>query len=300
MLSFNINVSALPISKSRRSSADGPGGSVTLHHPKPWWRLLLGDGLAGFVTYSILFICLFSSTSNALHFGRLMQLVIHPPEQNGCKPKTDKDGSDTWRPRRTEANMIGFLTFTTLCLIHYWFSGAGRRINKWTAVIKLAAVVALIIYGGSSYAGKASEDTDSNGNTKRSTEVGGEAGEDDNDVLRSARALLQILFSFQGWENATFVSVLPFQYSSAVLRSLYLKKRKPRLTQCTYCRSLAKRAMHGAFVVVSSGPSLQLASSTLVWSACLYVLTCADSTYILSHHKSLPPPLPLYTGAVLT
>lgn len=149
---------------------------------------LCGDGLLAYVVYAIMFILLFSSASNAMHFGRLVMLYKYDPD-------SDNDTSAS----ELETNIIGFLTFSILCLAHLWFPKSGRLLNKVTAVLKIIAVFGLIVVGGSSKR--------SNIEDKRCNGTGGkDSTSRAEDGLAWVGALLSIFFSFQGWENATFVS----------------------------------------------------------------------------------------------
>lgn len=205
MTSFRVNVLGLP---RRKADSGNPIStrSETIQGSKPWLRLFLGDGLLAFITYSILFVCLFSTTSNALQFGRLVQLAIWLPDTRNKHPP--ESGSVSIAGSSLEANLIGFLAFTMLCLIHLWFPRAGRRINKWTAVIKLVAIVTLIIYGSvKNHPLGDQEARDRCTGLATDTRVSITSQGPIN--LIWARALLAVLFSFQGWENATFVGQFP-------------------------------------------------------------------------------------------
>jgi amino acid transporter len=237
MLGFNVDVSkfqrkAPPPSTATSAAPEtsgSPESSETSSPPKPWLRLLLGDGLAGFIIYSILFVCLFSSTSNALQFGRLIQLAIRQPDDEvywQTKNETlGQNQADPWAPedvvferariesfekiRRFQANAIGFITFSILCLIGLWYPSASRSINRWTSILKLGAIVGLIIYGASSYAFDGNDDDKDNQCMVSKGNSGSQIANEDSEFLKWVRVLLQILFSFQGWENATFVSECP-------------------------------------------------------------------------------------------
>ncbi|RSL89325.1 hypothetical protein CEP51_001272 [Fusarium floridanum] len=154
-------------------------------------RRFLGDGLFAYITYSIAFIFFFNSGTNSMQFGRYVLL---------CMQDNNKDVTSSSKDINKDLmQFIGIVVLSIICLLQYFSPKFGRGMNKTLAVIKLAFLVALFIVGIAAM----------------SRDVGMNRSEDwyiwhGNDGKGSdmtfAKALLLVLFSFQGWENATFVA----------------------------------------------------------------------------------------------
>ncbi|RSL95486.1 hypothetical protein CDV31_013883 [Fusarium ambrosium] len=157
------------------------------------WSIMrfLGDGLFAYITYSIGFIFFFNSGTNSMQFARFVLLCVQ--DNNKDMTSSSKDiNKDLMR-------FIGIVVLSIICLFQYFSPGFGRAMNKTLAVIKLLFLLALFVVGI----------------TAMSRDVGMNRSEDwyiwhGDDGKRSdltfAKALLLVLFSFQGWENATFVA----------------------------------------------------------------------------------------------
>ncbi|RMJ13029.1 hypothetical protein BHE90_001578 [Fusarium euwallaceae] len=167
--------------------------------------LILGDGLWAFIIYSIAFILFFNSGSNSLQFGRMILLCIDDKGNTDSSSPGDKNKEQNETSNeinRDVMRLIGVNVLTLICLLQYFSPGFGRSMNKTLAIIKLLSLFGLMIVAGT--AKKASDgwrvwhptEAEQAGNSK----IGKPAD------LAFAKALLAVLFSFEGWENATFVA----------------------------------------------------------------------------------------------
>lgn len=139
-----------------------------------------------------------------MQFGRMVLLAIN-------SEKVDEQFSSK---ERHLLRFLGIIALTTLCMIQYLSPKSGRRLNTTWAAVKIAFVIALIITGASRAAHrdvmKNSEDIGKAQNTSagisKAQEWGYSVGHNYQHGFIWAKALLAVLFSFEGWENATFVS----------------------------------------------------------------------------------------------
>jgi len=159
---------------------------------KRWGRRILGDGLLGYITLSILFVAFFNSGTNGMQTGRMVLLCIGADQvtPEGAIPEVNRD----------LVRFIGIFTLSVICALQYFSPEMGRRVNKAFAVVKLITLLVLIGVGG-------------NAALKRGDAADRRAEwwlwyPQDNS-LSFAKAMLAVLFSFEGWENATFVSFPP-------------------------------------------------------------------------------------------
>jgi amino acid transporter len=176
-----------------------PSGSVSSIAPpsqsqnnqKKLLHRVFGDGLLAYVVYSLLFIGIFNSGTNSMQTGRMILLCIQAgPGQSA--PDLNRD----------LIRFIGVVTLTILCLIQYFSAEAGRKLNRYLAVLKIIFLFILIVAGGVK-AREVQRDTKGNpvdmaNEWHRSYDV--------KSKVNFAKGLLAVLFSFEGWENATFVS----------------------------------------------------------------------------------------------
>lgn len=174
-----------------------------------WLHKFLGDGLLAHICYSMSFIGVFNSGTNSMQVGRLILMCIAASE------------SGTHDVHRDLARFIGVFVMSALCLLQYFSPQIGRRLNKFLATVKIGFLLVLIIvaavvgsrdipgcnraaewsaqYGS---AAGACNITDASNSTDTSTT----SITSKNTTLLWAKGLLAVLFSFEGWENATFVS----------------------------------------------------------------------------------------------
>jgi amino acid transporter len=168
---------------------------------------VFGDGLLAYTVYAVLFCALFNSSTNALQVGRETLVALRPEESS---------------PQMDVLRLIAVVALSILCLIQYWSSHAGRKINRWIAVIKLLFLVAVLIAGAV--------------RTQFSPFEGHgfvECAPVQHSAVEAAKAMLLVIFSFEGWENATFVAgeIAPdnqgalrwvFMYAVTVVGCLYM------------------------------------------------------------------------------
>ncbi|XEU94919.1 hypothetical protein FSHL1_000203 [Fusarium sambucinum] len=145
---------------------------------------IFGDGLLAYIIYAIAFVLFFNSSTNALQTGRMILIV--------AKPGDDKVNHDLMR-------FIGVFCLSLICLLQYFSPKFGRRMNVYTAVAKVFMLLGIIIVGGiAACKNKTPEEWKDTYAIEDPTNY--EKG------VSWAKALLTVLFSFQGWENATFVT----------------------------------------------------------------------------------------------
>jgi amino acid transporter len=155
----------------------------------------MGDGLLAFIIYSIMFIVFFNSATNSMQFGRMVLLCINADQ--GVDNAIVDVNNDLMR-------YIGVTILTIICLTQFFSPSFGRRLNKFLAVVKIGFLLGLAIVGLTALSrdikdGKGHDTTQSSDWSKWN----------ERKVVSKvsfAKALLIVLFSFEGWENATFVS----------------------------------------------------------------------------------------------
>ncbi|KAM0552476.1 hypothetical protein ACHAPJ_008037 [Fusarium lateritium] len=194
-----------------------------------WYKRLTGDGLLAYIIYSIIFIVFFNSATNSMQFGRMVLMCIEADKtDNGLKNGTLnllnndtlvdnilknntliddalKDYSlkdDSLKDNHHLIRYIGVTTLSVICLIQFFNPGFGRKLNRILAVIKIGFLLGLIIVGLTAL----SRDLrDEKGNKIDRAQDWREQHETLSN-LSFAKALIVVLFSFEGWENATFVA----------------------------------------------------------------------------------------------
>ncbi|KAK1994442.1 hypothetical protein LX36DRAFT_584345 [Colletotrichum falcatum] len=168
---------------------------------------LAGDGILAYTVYSVLFVSIFNSGTNAMQFGRMVLLAInadtiHDPEVGDFSPG-----------ERHLLRFIGVVSLTALCMVQYLSPRSGRHLNTVWAVVKIAFVVGLILTGAVKAGGRGTF-------TERLAEWSESDGNDYQRGFVWANALLAVLFSFQGWENATFVTLISTEHSPRMLNNV--------------------------------------------------------------------------------
>ncbi len=157
-------------------------------------RRLLGDGLLAYVTYSLLFVAVFNSGTNAEQFGRLVlvasQATDPPPAADCAAPRVNGH----------LMRFIAILTLSVMCLMQWGFPAVGRGMNQLWALVKIIFIFLLIALLINAVVLK--------GESLQQRQDGWKETHQDTPVYNPGAATLGILFSFQGWENATFVSSL--------------------------------------------------------------------------------------------
>jgi amino acid transporter len=146
--------------------------------PRPGFiSRILGDGLLAYTCYAFLFVGLFNSGTNCLQIGRETLIAIHPDEE----------------PNGSLVRFIGVFALMMICLIQLFSSRAGRVMNRFFALMKITFLIVLFVFG-CAYIGKHGGQTHFMEKTPNLP------------TFNYAQALVVVLYSYDGWENATFVS----------------------------------------------------------------------------------------------
>lgn len=135
-----------------------------------------------YTSYSMFFIFLYNSATNSLQFA--YQILI-----------SNSDKGSAGAPDRTVLRLIAVLVLTAICLLQYFSARAGRTLNKVLAFLKLL-LLGVVICAGLNRIAKNSD------RHVPSESWGGEPVSPSSPAI----AFYYVIFSFQGWENATFVS----------------------------------------------------------------------------------------------
>jgi amino acid transporter len=141
---------------------------------------LFGDGLLAYIIYAFLFVGVFNSATNAQQIGRELLISISPNQD----------------PNRHLVRFIGIVAFSIICLIQLFSSRAGRSINSTFALIKILFLLVLLGFGFAAIC----RNTNPVEFTQKVSGI---------PALNYAQAILAVLFSYAGWENANFVSTTP-------------------------------------------------------------------------------------------
>ena len=139
---------------------------------------LLGDGLLAYTIYAFLFVALFNSCTNVLQIGRQTLIAIHPDSP-------------------TNADLMRFIAvfaLSIICFVQLFSSRAGRALNNFSAILKIIFLIVLLGFGFD-----ALRKNGSAGDFTHTADM-------KVDNFSYAQALLIVLYSYEGWENATFVA----------------------------------------------------------------------------------------------
>ncbi|KAM0229200.1 hypothetical protein ACHAP5_011740 [Fusarium lateritium] len=185
----NIELQSLPSGETRARST-GPSARFT-----PWYKNLLGDGLLAYIIYSLAFIIFFNSATNSQQFGRMILLCLHADKE---------DNDDDIKKDQHLMRYIAVSILSIICIAQFFSPAFGRRLNKFLAVVKIGFLLGLLAVGLAAL-GRDFDSQSSGGSSLDRTEDWAERREVRSKVS-FAKALLVVLFSFEGWENATFVA----------------------------------------------------------------------------------------------
>ncbi|KAI8716964.1 hypothetical protein NCS52_00991200 [Fusarium sp. LHS14.1] len=170
-------------------------------------KRFLGDGLFAYITYSIAFVVFFNSGTNSMQIGRFLLLCIQDNQDTTSGSTEEENNAQQEISKGINKDLIrfiGIVALSIICLLQYFSPGFGRGMNKTLAVIKLAFMVALFSVGIAATRRKIVVDGSEDWRAKDWRVWHGDNGK--RSGLTFAKALLLVLFSFQGWENATFVA----------------------------------------------------------------------------------------------
>ncbi len=158
----------------------------------------MGNGLCAYITFAVLFVWVFNSATNNLQVGRQTLLVVEPRNQD---------------PSRLLIWFVAVVVLSAVCFLHYFSARAGRVANRLLCLAKLGTLLVLLIAGSIMAA--------------RGAKIGCPLSvRNASDVSTYAHALALVLFSYQGWENAAFVSALHPHASSRTDRVMPLGCRR--------------------------------------------------------------------------
>jgi len=167
----------------QHSTTAGGGGRVhrATHSTQPRQGLIsriLGDGLLAYVVYAFLFVAIFNSCTNILQIGRQTLIAINPDTPTN---------PDLMR-------FIAVFALSIICFIQLFSSRAGRALNNFTSILKILFLIVLLGFGFDAL--------------RRNGSAGDFTQNIPVDVANFsyAQALLIVLYSYEGWENATFVA----------------------------------------------------------------------------------------------
>ncbi|OKL57878.1 hypothetical protein UA08_06716 [Talaromyces atroroseus] len=134
------------------------------------------------ILYSSFFLVTPNTAGNAIQFAKLILLAANA------------DFEDTQRLDQRLISFIAIVGLTGVCFIHYFSRNSGLFLNIFFVVFKIALLIVTIICGGI-----ASTRVDK---SKGSWSWGSQGGP--SNVLA---ALVYVIYSYQGWENANYVCI---------------------------------------------------------------------------------------------
>ncbi|KAF5233636.1 hypothetical protein FAUST_8072 [Fusarium austroamericanum] len=124
----------------------------------------------------------FNSSTNALQVGRMIFVLVDP-------------GKDNFNSHIMR--FIGVLCLFFICLLQFFSPRSGRLVNLLTASGKVLMLIGIIAVGSIAVS-RVETPTNWNENHEVEKSSSYKAG------VSLAKALLTVIFSFEGWENATF------------------------------------------------------------------------------------------------
>jgi len=100
--------------------------------------------------------------------------------------------------------LVAVVIMSLICLLLYFSTATGRKLNRYLAWMKIGLMIVIFIAGGVKAGKGPAHDI---------------SFEFESASSNSAIALLQVLYAYQGWENATLVCLLLLSKNSAILSS---------------------------------------------------------------------------------
>ncbi|KAH8812191.1 amino acid permease-domain-containing protein [Xylogone sp. PMI_703] len=136
--------------------------------------------MLAYTLYTFYFVFTYNTATNSMQFANQVLISANTHDT-------------TFVPERRLLRFIAIVALSFFCLLHYFSGRAGRMLNQVLALFKvcllLIVIVAGIVWASHHFEADWSQHETS---TKRAS--------------ASTSAFLLIIFSFTGWENATFVS----------------------------------------------------------------------------------------------
>ncbi|KFY10415.1 hypothetical protein V491_07659 [Pseudogymnoascus sp. VKM F-3775] len=131
------------------------------------------------ILYSALFVLAANTNGNALQFAKHVLLAANPSITNS----DELDGR--------LVTFLAIAVLTCVCLLHYFSRNSGLLLNLFFALYKTILIIVFIICGFIS----------------SSHEPNGKDGWNNEPVAKrdSLAALIYVIYSYQGWENANYV-----------------------------------------------------------------------------------------------
>ena len=142
--------------------------------------------LLAYTVYTFYFVFMYNTATNSMQLAN--QVLISA---------NIKDSS--FQPDDRELRFIAIVALSFFCLLHYFSGHAGRTLNQILAFFKVCLLVIVFFAGIVRAIHHHTADWTKSSNPDQSS---------------SATAFLLIVFSFTGWENATFVCGCPSHYVS--------------------------------------------------------------------------------------
>lgn len=135
-----------------------------------------------YIIYTFYFVLTHNTATNSMQVGNqaLISANIH---------------NTTYRPDGRLLRFLAIVALSFFCLLHYFSGRAGRTLNQILAAVKVCLLFIVFI------AGIVRASKDFRADWAQHVNSNGFAGSGS----ASARAFLLITFTFNGWENATFV-----------------------------------------------------------------------------------------------
>jgi amino acid transporter len=165
----------------------------------------MGDGLLAYIIYSLMFIVFFNSATNSLQFSRMILMCIDAHKaDNSTLINANEERLVDPDVNQDLMRFVGVTILSIICLAQFFSPSWGRKLNKFLAVVKIGFLIGVIIVG---LAALSNDIADEKGNAvARAQDWLTWHGSPSK--VQFAKSLLAVLFSFEGWENATFVSLL--------------------------------------------------------------------------------------------
>lgn len=142
--------------------------------------------------FAILFVLLGNTAANSIAFAKHMLAAFY----------------DDPNPDYNLQKFVALICITFICLIHLFSRQMGIYVNNTLALYKVALLVFVVVTGFVCLAGRGGKDLEPD-DTYGVKNLRGAFDGPQKSPYDYASAMLHILYSFQGWENANYVSKRP-------------------------------------------------------------------------------------------